>query len=108
MGKLEDWIDYLEGSLDLGKMEKLSMLLRHSINDQVIHDNLRRLRQNIKETDPAREIQSQTNNPEFMERLHNRIMSGVAEMDNANEQSSSPILVAFQGLNSAQVTYNKR
>ena len=108
MGKLEDCIDYLELALDRRKMAKLSLLLKHSIADQVILDNLRRLRRLVQSSDPAQPIYRLSNDPVYNEKLHASIMQKVAQCGpDSNEQLNHPSVVA-QGSCSSQETYSRR
>lgn len=78
VANLEMLVEYLEGESEPRGRAKLEMLLRHSIHDRVVLDNLRRLRQMVKNLDPAQDIDRLLNNQVTLGRLTDRIMSGVA------------------------------
>lgn len=77
MRKLEEWIEYMEGEEEYAQMGKLSLLLKHSGSDQVVLENLRRLRKWLKWADPAQDIEDQISNSEFLKDFHAKTMSQV-------------------------------
>ncbi len=89
MRKLEDWIEYMEGEGILRFMGKLGLLLRHSLTDQLVLDNLRRLRRILKQADPALEIENQISSSEFLGNFHAetmaKILSGSAGCNKSNQ-----------------------
>lgn len=77
MKKLEDWIDYLEGEGSLRERTEMNLLLKHSISDQMILDNLRRLRQAVYETDSTREADALLADKQYAEKMQSQIMKEV-------------------------------
>jgi hypothetical protein len=77
MRKLEDWIDYLEDECPPKRCVQLNMLLKFSVADRLILDNLRRLRQLIKLCDPADAIEGVLCQKEFLQDSHSQIMAGI-------------------------------
>lgn len=86
MRPISDWIDFMEGEGTLKQLERMDLLLKHSIADQLVIDNLRRLRRVIKKSDPAKNVLEQMNQPEFFTNLHSKIMSEV--MSNITKEVS--------------------
>lgn len=85
MRKLSDWVDFMEGELTPKHIERLSLLLKHSIADQLILDNLRRLRRLIKKTDRAKLALETINEPEFLNQFHNRVMNSIKEVSDKKQ-----------------------
>ena len=77
MKKMEDWIDYLEGEVSLKQRTEMNLLLKHSISDQLILDNLRRLRQSLYEIDSTRTADKLLADKTYMEKLQSQIMKEV-------------------------------
>jgi hypothetical protein len=96
MRRLEDWIEYMEGEGAQKWMGQLGLLLKHSIADQVVLDNLRRLRRLIKKTDLADKINDTISNVEFLSGMHAKVMvnitaaKSVTSKRHAREKSLSP------------------
>ncbi|MEQ1663848.1 MAG: hypothetical protein ABL927_00570 [Bdellovibrionales bacterium] len=83
MSKLEEWIEYMEAGLPQSD-EHLGMLLEHSITDQLVLDNLRRLRRVIKMTDPSEDCDEALRNEQFLKSFHARVMGKIKrEVKNA-------------------------
>ena len=78
MRKLEEWIDFMEGECTPQELSKLGLLLKHSISDQVVLDNLRRLRRATKACDPAHEIEHAIADENLMADLHSRTMKRIS------------------------------
>lgn len=87
--RLIDWIEYMEGEGDPEKMSQLSMLLKHSIADQVVLDNLRRLRRMIKCADPADDVMDKVSNAEFLESMHLKIMEQITVPEKKRARAAS-------------------
>lgn len=83
MRKLEEWIEYMEGEGDLEKMGQLGLLLKHSLEDQVVLNNLRRLRRMIELTDPSDIIEDQISNSDFLGQFHQKTMKSIIQMKNS-------------------------
>ena len=77
MRKLEDWIEYMEGEGLLKLMGRLGMLLRYSSTDQLVLDNLRRLRRILKNSDPALDIENEISSSEFLGNFHADTMARI-------------------------------
>ena len=94
MRKLEDWIEYMEGEDDTKRMGQLGLLLQHSPENQIVLENLRRLRRLIAESDSARDIESTISKSAILEDLHDRIMSQLSGLPESSapqkEKRSSP------------------
>lgn len=77
MKRLEDWIDYIEG--DLGRAEKAEcdLLLKHSLSDQLILDNLRRVRRCVENNSPTASAEKLLKDNQYLEKLHGQIMKAV-------------------------------
>lgn len=80
MKKLEDWIEYLEGEVSLKDRTEMNLLLKHSMADQLILDNLRRLRQCVRESDQARSEEKLLNDKQYHERIQSQIMREVRKI----------------------------
>lgn len=89
LNKLEDWIDYIEESLPVRKKEKLDLLLRFSMDDQMVVDNLTRLRRLVKHSDSAKNIDVELNSKLFMMELKNAIMDKITSKANRKSVDSS-------------------
>jgi site-specific recombinase len=79
MRRLEDWIDYMEKEVDPQKLDQLKMLLKHSISDQEVLDNLRRLRKWLLWADPAENIDYIIEDKKFEKNFHRQIMQTITE-----------------------------
>lgn len=79
MRRLEDWIEYMEGEGNPHQMGQLNLLLKHSLADQQVLDNLRRLRKWLKWTDPCEEIEYVLDDKKFEKNFHKRIMNEIVE-----------------------------
>lgn len=77
MKKLEDWIDYLEGEVSLRERTEMNLLLKHSLSDQTILDNLRRLRQAVYESDMTRSADKLLADRQYLEKLQSQVMKEV-------------------------------
>lgn len=95
MRKLEEWIEVMEDEEDKAagralngkrdvkqkQLEKLSLLLKHSPPDQVVFDNLRRLRRLIAQSgDPANAIEEMISGADFTAKLHGKIMDQITSV----------------------------
>ncbi len=80
MRKLSEWVDFMEGEVTLKQIERLTFLLKHSPEDQVILENLRRLRRSLRQADPARIAVETINEPEFLQAFHTRVMDGIKDL----------------------------
>ena len=79
----------MEGECSAKQEEKLSLLLKHSIADQVVLDNLRRLRRIVKECDPALAIEAALSDENFMAELHAGTMKRITAQMKMDEQMSA-------------------
>lgn len=77
MIKLEDWIDFIEDECTPKRRAQLKMLLKFSVADRLILDNLRRIRQLIKLCDRADEIEGMLDQKEFLQDSHKQIMNRI-------------------------------
>ncbi len=77
MRKQEEWIDFIEGEDCDVNLSQLGFLLKHSKQDQMVVDNLRRLRSVISQVDIANEIDDKMEDTEFMSDFHNRVMCSI-------------------------------
>ncbi len=93
MRKLEDWIDYIEGEGTLRERTEMNLLLKHSISDQMVLDNLRRLRQAVFETDSTREADALLADRQYLEKMQSQIMKEVRK----TRQSQAPNLTVIAG-----------
>ncbi|MEK6556082.1 MAG: hypothetical protein AABZ31_12630 [Bdellovibrionota bacterium] len=93
MKKLEDWIDYLEGEGSLRERTEMNLLLKHSISDQMVLDNLRRLRQAVYETDSTRGADLLLGDKQYMEKMQSQIMKEVRK----TKQTHAPNLTVIAG-----------
>jgi hypothetical protein len=104
MRKLEDWIDYLEDECPPKRRTQLNMLLKFSVADRLILDNLRRLRQLIQLCDKADDIEGLLNQKEFLHDSHAKIMESIK-----NQSGSRPndALSPEKGLSLFPETYKR-
>lgn len=79
MRALNDWIDFMEGEGTSKQIERMGLLLKHSIPDQLILDNLRRLRRAVKKSGLAQKPLAQMDQSEFLTNFHARVMKEVSE-----------------------------
>ncbi len=77
MKRLEDWIDYIEGDLSRAEKAECDLLLRHSISDQLILDNLRRVRRCVELNTPTAPVEKLLKDNQYLEKLHGQIMKAV-------------------------------
>src|SRR5690242_12917316 len=75
-----DWIDYIEGEMTKAEKAKADLLLKHSISDQLVVDNLRRVRSHVELINPARESEKLINDKQYMEKLQSQIMKEVRKI----------------------------
>lgn len=78
MRKLENWIDFMENECSPKEEAQLKMLLNFSKGDQLILDNLRRLRNLIKLCDKADAIEGLLSEEKFLQKSHKAIMDRIA------------------------------
>ena len=89
MQRLEDWIDFMEGESNHVQHGRLGLLLKHSIADRLVFENVRRLRCAIKDADAAELLTPLLNNERFMADMHQSIMARIRE-ERPIETSSPP------------------
>jgi hypothetical protein len=77
MKELEEWIDLMEGETWPEQTANLNLLLEHSLADQTIMDNLRRLRQATKEAHTDTAVEKLLRDQTYLEKLHSQIMRSV-------------------------------
>jgi hypothetical protein len=97
MSKLSEWIDFTEGEMDLKSMERLALLLKHSIADQLILDNLRRLRKIVKKSDPMTDQKSVLNEPEFLNQFHEKVMRSIRDLEAQKTDEQTTLHFAVDG-----------
>ena len=107
MRKLHEWIEYMEGEGLLKPMSKLALLLKHSLVDQVILDNLRRLRRLVKQLDPAFEIEEKLSSAEFLNDFHSQTMNQIKDWAQKNQAKKSDSLPTELDLGSSQDSYKR-
>lgn len=93
MRKLEDWIDYVEGEGTLRERTEMNLLLKHSIADQMILDNLRRLRQVVFAVDSTRKADALFADRQYMEKMQSQIMKEIRKA----KKSQAPSLTVVAG-----------
>jgi hypothetical protein len=79
MKELEEWIDLMEGESWPAQTANLNLLLEHSLADQTVLDNLRRLRQATKEAHESVAVEKLLKDQSYLEKLHAQIMRGVRQ-----------------------------
>lgn len=105
MRALSDWIDFMEGEGTVKQLERMSLLLKHSIADQMILDNLRRLRRALKKSDPAVDKFEQINRPEFLTDFHERVMKEINGYQAERVGTKGKVLFAHLGQGSSPSSY---
>jgi hypothetical protein len=79
MKELEEWIDLMEGESWPAQTANLNLLLEHSLADQTVLDNLRRLRQATKEAHEDAAVEKLLKDQAYLEKLHAQIMREVRQ-----------------------------
>ncbi|MGE3757712.1 MAG: anti-sigma factor [Pseudobdellovibrionaceae bacterium] len=86
------WLEYIEGELSPSQAIEMEMLLVHSPTDRRILQNLEKVRNAVKEVDPA----IPPAEPAFYDSLHDKIM---ARLEKTEIQKPAPKTVRpFRGL----------
>jgi len=79
------WVDFIEGDLSEADLKQVEMILKNSETDQLIVDNLERLRQILKNNDPI----DVPVKDEYFEDLTARIMNQVEGLTEEKENIES-------------------
>ena len=93
MKSFENWIDFMEEEVNEDERSELELLLRHSVSDRMVYDNLLRLREQIKVSDPVKAaLKDNLDDNKFYERLHRKTMSKIINSVQSKESAtlSSP------------------
>lgn len=90
MKSFEDWIDFMEEELTAEEQTELELMLRHSVSDRMIYQNLSRLREEIKASDPAEVLlESKDVDSKFLEKLHRKTMSKIINSVKSDDSDRS-------------------
>lgn len=79
MRRLEDWIDYMEAESSEQEMSQLSLLLKHSVADQEVLENLQRLRKWVKWSDPCEAVDYIIEDKKFEKSFQERVMATIGK-----------------------------